>query len=186
MYDDFDHITDEELIEKYRLSGEMPLLGIVFRRYTLMALAVCMKYLKDKSAAQDVSQQAFLKAIQYLSTHKVSYFKSWFYMVLKNESLMYLRSQRSHQINDEEEQSLLEELVDTPSDALVREQKLVLLEQSIAELKADQRICVEMFYLKKCSYQEISDYLEVDIARVRSYIQNGKRNLKILFNEKNC
>ena len=67
----------------------------------------------------------------------------------------------------------------------LKEQKLSILEEVIPLLKDDQRICIEMFYLKEMSYQQISDQLKMTLMQVKSAIQNGKRNLKLRLEEKN-
>jgi RNA polymerase sigma-70 factor (ECF subfamily) len=59
------------------------------------------------------------------------------------------------------------------------EDQLQVLEDILPSLKEDQRICVELFYLKDMSYQQISEHLNISILAVKSAIQNGKRNLKI-------
>lgn len=179
----FDHITDEELVLKYQESRDNLWLGIVFKRYSLMAIGVCMKYLKDAALAQDVAQQSFIKAIQYLQQHKVTYFKSWFYMVLKNECLMHLRSKKYVVDTLDDDDRFMDDIAQTDL-SLAREEKLQVLEAVIGQLKPDQRECVELFYLQKLSYSDIAEKLGTDIASVRSFIQNGKRNLKILMENK--
>jgi RNA polymerase sigma-70 factor (ECF subfamily) len=66
-----------------------------------------------------------------------------------------------------------------------KEQSLQLLEKGLENLDEEQRICLKMFYLEKKSYQEITEFTGYDLNKVKSYIQNGKRNLKI-FMEKNA
>lgn len=57
------------------------------------------------------------------------------------------------------------------------------LEIALKELKADQKTCVELFYLKHMSYGDIVDVTGYDLKKVKSYIQNGKRNLKLKLEE---
>ena len=66
-------------------------------------------------------------------------------------------------------------LIDEPD----LEESLVKLESCIKKLKADQKICIEQFYLEKRCYQEIVEKTNIELKKVKSFIQNGKRNLKI-------
>src|SRR6185295_12963030 len=90
-----DHITDQELLEKFNADHDNEWLGILLERYTLLLLGVCMKYLKNEDDAKDSVQQIFLKVVQELQKYKVEYFKSWLYMVAKNYCLMKLRDRQS-------------------------------------------------------------------------------------------
>ena len=55
---------------------------------------------------------------------------------------------------------------------------------SLEELNPEQKQCLILFYLEKKSYQEISENTGFSLMQVKSYIQNGKRNLKILLDKK--
>jgi DNA-directed RNA polymerase specialized sigma24 family protein len=92
--DHFQHISDAELLDKFYNDKNNQWLGILLQRYTLLLLGVCMKYLKNEEEAKDSVQQVFLKAIAELQKYKVTYFKSWLYMVAKNHSLMKLRDRQ--------------------------------------------------------------------------------------------
>jgi RNA polymerase sigma factor (sigma-70 family) len=130
-------------------------------------------------------QQIFLKVIQELQKYKVDYFKSWLYMVAKNYCLMKLRDRQGKitmEINDRLSIKAREE---TDRDKLLQnDHTLELMEEALKELNAEQQQCVTLFYLQKKSYQEISDATGYNLLQVKSYIQNGKRNLKILIEKK--
>ena len=183
--DKYSHITDQQLLEKFYSDHDNEWLGIILQRYTLLLLGVCMKYLKNEEEAKDSVQQIFLKVIQELHKYKVEYFKSWLYMVAKNHCLMKLRD-RQGKIPVE----LTERLTATPGEesdrtALIQnDQTLNLMEDSLKELNPEQQQCVTLFYLQKKSYQEIADITGYSMLQVKSYIQNGKRNLKILIERK--
>lgn len=181
----YNHITDQELLERFNADGNNEWLGILLQRYTLLLLGVCMKYLKNEEEAKDSVQQIFLKVIQELQKYKVEYFKSWLYMVAKNYCLMKIRD-RQGKIPAE----LNEKMIATPEELTDRQQlaqnELALdhMEASLKELNSEQQQCVTLFYLQKKSYQEISDDTGFTMLQVKSYIQNGKRNLKILIERK--
>jgi RNA polymerase sigma-70 factor (ECF subfamily) len=66
-----------------------------------------------------------------------------------------------------------------PSGTMDREQQLLLLEEALKQLGAEQRHCIELFYLGQKSYQQIMTETGLSFKQVKSFIQNGKRNLKI-------
>lgn len=175
--------TDQELLEQFYADHENEWLGILLQRYTLLLLGVCMKYLKNEEEAKDSVQQIFLKVIQELHKYKVEYFKSWLYMVAKNHCLMKLRDkQGKYKVEIDDRQFVQPE---TDKQALMQNDlTLELMERSLKELHTEQQQCVTLFYLQKKSYQQISQETGYSMLQVKSYIQNGKRNLKILIENK--
>jgi len=180
--DRYDHISDNELLERFYADHDNQWLGIVLQRYTLLLLGVCMKYLKNEEEAKDAVQQIFLKAITELGKYKVSYIKSWLYMVARNHCLMKLRDK--HVFIPVEEKAHLAASETDKKELADKEITLNLLETSLEELNPEQKTCVTLFYLQKKSYQEIVDSTGFSLLQVKSYIQNGKRNLKILVEKK--
>lgn len=181
----YNHITDQELLERFYADHNNEWLGILLERYTLLLLGVCMKYLKNEDDAKDSVQQIFLKVIQELHKYKVEYFKSWIYMVAKNHCLMKLRD-RNGKIAAE----LHDNLAASPQEETDRQSlqqsdlALDVMEEALKELNPEQQQCVTLFYLQKKSYQEVSEQTGYSMLQVKSYIQNGKRNLKILIERK--
>ena len=180
--DRYDYITDSELLEKFYSGHDNQWLGIVLQRYTLLLLGVCMKYLKNEEEAKDAVQQIFLKAITELGKYKVIYIKSWLYMVARNHCLMKLRDKNI--FISVEERSQLAAAETDQNEIADKEATLTLLENSLEELNPEQKTCVTLFYLQKKSYQEIVTITGFNLLQVKSYIQNGKRNLKILVEKK--
>ncbi len=175
--DKYEHITDTQLLEKFYIDNDNQWLGIVLQRYTILLLGVCMKYLKNEESAKDAVQQIFLKAIIELGKYKVVYVKSWLYMIARNHCLMKLRDKNVF-VSIEEKNQL--SAIDTNQHEIaLKEATLTLLENVLDELKPEQKTCVTLFYLEKKSYQEIVELTDFDLLQVKSYIQNGKRNLKI-------
>ena len=183
--DKHEETSDQQLLENFYRDRNNEWLGILLQRYTLLLLGVCMKYLKNEEDARDSVQQIFLKSITELHKYKVDYFKSWIYMVAKNHCLMKLRDKQG-KIPVE----LTENHVATPADntdryALINDEKTFeLMNYSLEELNEEQKQCVTLFYLEKKSYQEISEATGFNMMQVKSYIQNGKRNLKIILEKK--
>jgi len=178
----YDHITDAELLDLYYRDRNQEWIGILLERYTLLLLGVCMKYLKDENEAKDCVQQIFLKVLTEVGKYRIDYFKSWLYMVAKNHCLMRLRDKgvkAAKELNDQHAASESDK-----QELAANEKTYELLEEAINELNEEQRQCVILFYLKKNSYQQISEKTGYTPMQVKSYIQNGKRNLKIAVERK--
>jgi RNA polymerase sigma-70 factor (ECF subfamily) len=143
-----------------------------------------MKYLKNEEEAKDAVQQIFLKVLTEVSKYKIDYFKSWLYMVAKNHCLMKLRGQQGKFTKELKEEATIEHHESDKQELLANEKTYSLLEQSIEELNEEQKLCVTLFYLHKNSYQQIAERTGYNMMQVKSYIQNGKRNLRMLLEEK--
>ena len=183
--DKYEHITDQQLLANFYTDQDNEWLGILLTRYTLLLLGVCMKYLKNEEEAKDCVQQIFLKAITELHKYKVDYFKSWIYMVAKNHCLMKIRDSHGKIPVEltERYMSTTEEETDQKT-LLQNDYTMELMTGALKELAFEQQQCVTLFYLQKKSYQEISDETGFTMMQVKSYIQNGKRNLRLLIEKK--
>jgi len=178
------HMTDQELLERYYDSRDNDWLGLLLQRYTLLLLGVCMKYLKEEEEARDCVQQIFVKVITELGKYRVIYFKSWIYTIARNHCLMKLRDQHGHAV--ELSDAMLAAWDDEPgkNKHWEKEQWLEWMEQSLEVLGKEQKVCVILFYLEKRSYQDIAIETGFTLMQVKSHIQNGKRNLKLLMEKR--
>ena len=178
------HISDQELLDRFYTDQDNQWLGILLERYTLLLLGVCMKYLKNEEQARDCVQQIFLKAITELHKYKVEYFKSWIYMVAKNHCLMQLRHKPGKNTVEVKE-SIAAETEETDKEKLLLNEKTYdYLGEALKELNTDQQLCVTLFYIEKKSYQQIAEQTGYSMMQVKSHIQNGKRNMRILIEKK--
>lgn len=169
--------TDDELIAAYRQKKDNRFLGVLLERYTLLLLGVCLKYLKDKDAAQDAVQSVFLKVITNLPEGAIQNFKGWLYVTARNHCLQLLRDKK-YFAGDE----ALEVVVahdDGVKTALDKEMTMLQLEVALKDLAQPQQYCIREFYLNQKSYQDIMEETGFSFAQVKSYIQNGKRNLRL-------
>ncbi|MGN7723340.1 RNA polymerase sigma factor [Chitinophaga sp. 22620] len=174
------NLGDQELLQRYKADGNGDWIGILFDRYALLLLGLCMKYLKNEEDARDSVQQIFLKVLSDIHKHDVVYFKAWIYQVARNHCLMQLRHHKELELKEDYMPGAAQQ-EDISTEVYV--QKDTMLEhmgRALGELNKEQATCVRMFYLEKKSYQEITDETGFSLLQVKSYIQNGKRNLKIL------
>ena len=177
-------MTDQELLARYYDDHNNDWLGSLLQRYTLLLFGVCMKYLRDEEEARDCVQQIFVKVITELGKYRVEFFKSWVYTIARNHCLMKLRDHhgRSTELTD----SLLTAWDEEPGKNRhwEKEQLLQWMAQALEDLAKEQKLCVILFYLEKKSYLEIAGNTGFSLMQVKSYIQNGKRNLKIAIEKK--
>jgi RNA polymerase sigma factor (sigma-70 family) len=194
-------LDDAELIRRYQDPDWEPrwdiiFVGELFQRYIHLVYGVCLKYLRNEEDAKDAVMQVFEKLVIELKSKPVTYFKSWLHTLIRNHCLMWLRSRQSKGGKEAATFSLEELIRDvggsgdeasgmefeggwhlTEEDSL--EQDLTLMEKGMQELPFEQKTCLELFYLKQKCYKEIAEITGYELNKVKSCIQNGKRNLKI-------
>jgi RNA polymerase sigma factor (sigma-70 family) len=175
-----DSSMDEQWVTDYKKSGDLMILGKLYQPYMPLVYGVCLKYFKDEENSKDAVMQIFELLITKLIDHEIKKFKSWLYVLSRNYCLMELRTSRKntfiyideyfvetapllHRINNDED----------------KETQLVALEKCIETLNHEQKLSVNLFYLQKKCYTEVAEHTGFDLNKVKSYIQNGKRNLKI-------
>lgn len=172
-------LSDHELIKRYGKTHDQKFLAELFNRYTHLIMGVCMKYLKNEESAKDGVMNLYESLAEKLLSSEVNNFGGWLYVVAKNYCIGELRKQVKF---DESKNNLVEhmefELQERPIIEHTLEEQLTVLEKCIEELNKEQEICVNLFYLKKKSYNEVTNLTGYPLKKVKSNIQNGKRNLK--------
>jgi RNA polymerase sigma-70 factor, ECF subfamily len=182
--------TEEELIAEFSSTGNLDLLGDLYSGYMHLVYGVCLKYLKDREESKDAVMQIFEKIITEIPKQSIDNFRGWLYVVTRNYCLMQLRSGKS-------DNERLKEWSD--DQAAFMESGFTLhpidedgydmtddLEDCIRKLKDEQKECIRLFYFEKRCYQEIAGSLAIGEKKVKSHLQNAKRNLKLCLEEKNA
>ncbi|MCB0688904.1 MAG: sigma-70 family RNA polymerase sigma factor [Saprospiraceae bacterium] len=172
-------MTDETLLKHIKQRGDKKGFAILYQRYAHLLFGWCLRYLKNQEASEDAVMDIMEQLIQNLHRYEIKDFKNWLFLVTRNHCYMRLRGQThvliddlSH-IDDEENMEKSEEL------HLHIEQQENKLHEAIEALKGPQKECIVWFYFKKKSYKEIADLTGYEEKKVKSYIQNGKRNLRL-------
>lgn len=173
--------TDEELLRKYRSSGERALFGEFYSRYVHLVYGVCLKYFKDREVARDAAVQLFEKLMVSLKQNEPENVPSWLLFVARNHCISELRKhkvmrERSEQFEADEQLWYDAEDRLSPEE---KEQRLLRLEHAVNTLGEEQRQCIELFYFKEKSYEEIATLTGFSEKQVKSHLQNGKRNLRL-------
>ena len=179
-------ISESELLIEYRQYGDLSILGKLYEPQMEMVFAIAMKYFKDEDEAKDTVMALFEELIPKLRNHEVENFKAWLGMVARNYCLMVLRKKNLVLVDDEilnnensnhnfMEFSTTEHLMDDWD----LEQNLTNLERCLETLNLEQKQAVALFFMQEKTYQEVSQLTGFEVNKVKSYLQNGKRNLKI-------
>jgi RNA polymerase sigma-70 factor (ECF subfamily) len=174
---------DEELLTLYKDSGDLSYLGELYERYIHLVLGISMKYLKNQEESKDMTMQVFEKVAEVAKLNEVKNFKSWLHVVTKNECLMLLRSKK-YQLNKNAQEFKSDNNMERAyflhhDEEGTLENSLQDLEEAITVLPSEQQECIKKFYLEDKCYKSIAEETGYEIKKVKSYIQNGKRNLRI-------
>jgi len=181
--------SDEELLKVFISSGDLEVLGELYSDYMHLVYGVCLKYLKNRDESKDAVMQIFEKIIIEIPKHQIENFKSWLYVVTKNYCLMQIRSEKS--LAEKSHQWINESILFMESAPVLHpidedEPNMdIELGNCIEKLKDEQKECILMFYYENRCYNEIALNLNLDEKKVKSHLQNAKRNLKLCLEEKN-
>ncbi|GAA4802047.1 sigma-70 family RNA polymerase sigma factor [Olivibacter ginsenosidimutans] len=169
---------DEALVARYRKTGDLAVLGELFQRHAEMVYYVCLRYLEDSERCKDAVMQIFEELISKIHKQEIKKFVTWLYVLSRNHCLMQLRAEKKiHHVSIEE---IMEFPIRMhPDDRNEKEQQLTALERCMEQLSRQQQKSVDLFFLQEKCYKEIVELTGYSLKEVKSYIQNGKRNLKI-------
>lgn len=175
-------LSDLDLIAQYKETQDPGIVAVLFKRYTRMIFGNCFKILKNKQDSEDASADIYIELCEKLLEHDIRNFPSWLYRLTFNHCVGKLRKSGKIVQTDIDDEKNRNEFMEKPEfdhqlDETVSQEEL--LAEGIQSLESKQRVCIELFYLQKQSYKDISDKTGFDVNKVKSYIQNGKRNLRI-------
>ncbi|HBF88441.1 MAG TPA: RNA polymerase subunit sigma-24 [Bacteroidales bacterium] len=178
-------LSDSELISKYKETDASVYFAELYKRHTRFCFLVCMKYLKDDENSKEAVLQIFEKLLSDIKRHEIVNFKPWLHTVTKNHCLHIIRDQsyklkREKELKKDYETFMESDEVLYHANEIDKEEMIVKLEYGMIKLKDEQRLCIELFYLQDKCYEEVAEVTGFTMNEVKSYIQNGKRNLKLL------
>ncbi|PUZ20501.1 RNA polymerase sigma-70 factor, ECF subfamily [Chitinophaga costaii] len=181
----FTTADDAMLIQEYKTTGKLEYLSALYQRYMTLVYGVCLKYL-DEASSQDAVMQIFEELIGKVKQHEIQHFKSWLHVLSRNHCLMKLRAMKNRQGLEVPmiEGSFMEMGEAAHHDSEYQlEDHLQSMEKCLERLPAEQKKSVQLFYLQEKSYREVVELTGYEMNKVKSYIQNGKRNLKICMDQ---
>ncbi|MBD1427505.1 RNA polymerase sigma factor [Sphingobacterium arenae] len=173
-------MDEKEQLVYYKQTGDLHVLGKLYTPYMSLLYGVCFKYFQEQTASQDAVMQIFEQLVHKLRIHEVDNFKSWLYVFARNYCLMELRKQKGKMhVDIEENMPESEQKLVTEEETKWTEADFDKVHDCLASLSPEQAVCVRLFYLDQKCYKDIAEETGYDLNKVKSYIQNGKRNLKI-------
>ena len=179
-----ENLTDEELLKRYCDSGELVYFVEAYKRYMPLVYGVALKYLKRPEDAQDAVMQLFEELVVKIKEVEIQSFKAWLYTCIRNNCLMEIRK-RSKNLSVSLDDSFMEFCDDfhltVVSESENREESL---RECVESLPEKQRISVKYFFFNELSYKEVEERTGFSLKMVKSFIQNGKRNLKLCLERK--
>ena len=177
--------SDNELLAAYKQSSDINHLSLLYQRYMDLVFGVCLKYFKDAERSKDAVMEIFEELHTKLRQHEVENFKGWLHVLARNYCLMQLRSPRNLKTTEFNPSFMqTEQNTHLNDEAFEKEENFKNLANCMERLPSEQKQTVELFYLEKKCYNEIAAITGYEWSKVRSFIQNGKRNLKICMEEK--
>ena len=176
--------TDAELVSTYQKSGDMALLGTLYERYSALVYGVCLKILKNEADAEDAYMGIFEKLAKKVQQHDIQEFRPWLHTLTRNFCFEILRKKNRHLTVSYDTNFMQSEEVTHPFMEDATNGQMEALTGCMETLKNEQKSCVQLFYFEGKSYKDIADMKEWTVGKVRSNIQNGRRNLKICIEER--
>ncbi len=172
---------DLKMINRFYKEKKVSWLGLLLERYFHLIFGLCMRYLKNEREAKDHTQQICMEVIHaFQQKHqKITYFKAWLYQVTRNHCLMHLRKKTYQTVALDSSFEIAEKVLPDKQSFYKKEQQYQLLEEALTSLKKGQEKCIRLFYYEQKSYKEIVDETSYSLKEVKSFIQNGRRNIKI-------
>jgi RNA polymerase sigma-70 factor (ECF subfamily) len=178
-------LPDKELVERYKASGDLAVLGDLYQRYMELVYGVCLKYYKDPEQARDSVMQIFEELVTKVKKHEIENFRPWLHQLAKNHCLMQLRTPRNLKTVEFKMEIMQSEEEVHLNGVLDKEENFKKLEFCLGTLTGEQQEAIRLFYLEGKCYNEIVDLTGQEWNQVRSSIQNGRRNLKICMEKNN-
>ena len=181
-----DMLSDMDIINRYKKRGDTEMLAPLFNRYIHLVFGVCLKYLKNKEDAKDAAMEIMESLMDKLLQHEISNFPSWLHTVSRNYCLMRIRSRKEDLFIEFDKRKSEQIPVESDEDLHQRieeEAQLNEMGKAIVSLNPEQKQCIQLFFFEKRSYDEIAKETGYSVNKVKSHIQNGKRNLRIYLME---
>ncbi len=181
-------LSDEDIILQYKSTLDNHYVGVLYERYAHIIFGICLKYLKNRHDAEDVMVEIYEKLEITLIQKEVGKFRNWLFVMVKNYCVSKLRSLQTETKRRQSYKDYVKHLTLQENDFTEIDENCTILEEGqlaalVATLPHKQKICVASFYFENKSYKDIAEYLGESVGKIRSYIQNGRRNLKLMLSK---
>jgi len=182
-------LTDAELVQQ-ALGGSQAAYHALVARYATPAVNLATRMVQDRALAEDLAQEAFVRAFERLSTYDQNRrFASWFFQILHNVTIDHLRHKRPAIVSLDG----LEEAGHPPvpatapggaPDALAEQAALVrAVDAALSRIRPEYREAVVLRYREDLSVQEIADTMSVPVGTVKIYLYRARKELASILSE---
>jgi len=168
-------LPDDELIMRFQQTGDTECFAELFARHRKQVYFACKGFFSDSSAAEDATQETFLRAYQNMHRFSGGNFGGWLMRISKNICIDSWRKRQPEKEFEEIEMSQLPspQVLEQTSDLRFAVQRVL---QELETLPAEQRRCVEL-KIEGYSYEETAASTGLSVQAVKSHLQNGRRTL---------
>jgi len=181
----YNHWTDDELLKQFIQTSDQQWLGQLYSRYVSLVYGLCLKYLQQIEDAEDAVINIYEELVRKIPEYRIENFKTWLYSVSKNHCLQLLRKEKNRFFEEVDIQNMeSDDFEHLFIDVNENKEKEDALNDCIDRLPEGQRKCIIHFFFDDFSYIDIAEKTGITLNKVKSYIQNGKRNLKICIQKK--
>ena len=176
---------ESKLIEQLQ-KGDLDAYGDVIREYQTSVYNVCLRILGNVQEAEDLTQDAFLRAYRNISHFDLSRpFGPWIRVLAANLCYNHLKKARLARVPLEDERGYLAQDPQRAPEALLEiSQEHQELYRKIWQLPESQRVALELRHFQGLSYQEMASTLNLPLNTVRSHLYRARRKLAELLEEK--
>ncbi|MBR4850246.1 MAG: RNA polymerase sigma factor [Alistipes sp.] len=171
---DFSNYDDKALVEMV-IGGRSEAFDALFARHRDAIYAMLLKSTGSSNEADDLMQEAFMKAYLKISLYNAEYdFGAWIYTIARNTFVDYNRTLKNKAINPQniplENSSAAQASAPTPEEYIINAQQRNQIERYIAMLPEDYRRLFELRFIDEYSYEEIAEKLEMKLGTVKTRI----------------
>jgi RNA polymerase sigma-70 factor, ECF subfamily len=189
---DFAAASDKELA-KLAGGGREAAFGELLSRYERPIFSLVYRMVRDRTLAEDLAQEAFIRAFNAISSYNASYkFSSWIFKIANNHTIDHLRKKQLDTISidgsphatsaqDQEKTRLIVEAKDESPEEYVEHRELgSQIERAIGELRPEYRTAILLRHVEGYAYDEISEIMDLPLGTVKTYLHRARSELKEL------
>lgn len=176
---------DTELVELYKKNPDTSLIEELYNRYSKRVYWWALKFLGNRLEAEEMVHDIFAAMMSGMldlyQAREGAKFSSWLYRCVGNQCMKIVRKRNEVIFNQVEVVDVPEALIIDLEVEVIAKEWNEQLTSALNRLNQMQRVCCMRFYWDGMRYDEIAEELGITHDQVRSHLQNGLRNLRIIF-----
>lgn len=179
--------TDElKLIEQVK-QGDLLAFRLLVDKYKTMAFHISVQIVRNVEDAEEIAQDAFLKAYESINRFKgESKFSTWFYRIVYNLAVSKTRKKKIETSNIDETEISDYEIAGAYEEftLLEQEERSQQLKEAVEKLKEEEALIITLFYLDENSVEEISAITDLSVSNVKVKLHRARKKLFQILAEK--